>query len=109
MAAISLLPAGIWDRSLAVPLLPLLQHPSFLILPLPISIACTEAGGLMSAQYQGTIKGAQHATAARNGLLGALLARTGYVGMKKGSGKVIGRFSRHAWSRKWSHSALPYL
>ena len=48
-----------------------------------IGIACTQAGGLMSAQYEGMIKRAQHAFAARNGLFGALLARTGYVGIKK--------------------------
>ena len=37
----------------------------------------------MSAQYEGMVKRVQHAFAARNGLFGALLARTGYVGIKK--------------------------
>lgn len=48
-----------------------------------IGIACTQAGGLMSATYEGMIKRMQHAFAARNGLFGALLARNGYVGIKK--------------------------
>ncbi|KAK0628749.1 hypothetical protein B0T17DRAFT_486798 [Bombardia bombarda] len=48
-----------------------------------IGIACTQAGGLMAAQYEGMIKRVQHAFAARNGLFGALLARNGYVGIKK--------------------------
>ncbi|KAK3332929.1 hypothetical protein B0T19DRAFT_473702 [Cercophora scortea] len=48
-----------------------------------IGIACTQAGGLMSATYEGMIKRVQHAFAARNGLFGALLARNGYVGIKK--------------------------
>lgn len=48
-----------------------------------VGIACTQAGGLMSAQYEGMIKRVQHSFAARNGLYGALLARTGYVGIKK--------------------------
>ncbi|KAK9424296.1 putative SpoK [Seiridium unicorne] len=48
-----------------------------------IGIACTQAGGLMAAQYEGMIKRVQHAFAARNGLLGALLARNDYVGIKK--------------------------
>ncbi|KAI0384974.1 hypothetical protein F5Y04DRAFT_202875 [Hypomontagnella monticulosa] len=48
-----------------------------------IGIACTQAGGLMAAQYEGMIKRVQHAFAARNGLFGALLSRNGYVGIKK--------------------------
>ncbi|KAF4177950.1 hypothetical protein CNMCM8927_000592 [Aspergillus lentulus] len=48
-----------------------------------IGIACTQAGGLMSAQYEGMVKRMQHAFGARNGLLGALLARSGYGGIKK--------------------------
>ncbi|ETS77640.1 hypothetical protein PFICI_09702 [Pestalotiopsis fici W106-1] len=48
-----------------------------------VGIACTQAGGLMSATYEGMIKRVQHAFAARNGLFGALLARNGYVGIKK--------------------------
>ncbi|KAI1197622.1 2-methylcitrate dehydratase PrpD [Nemania serpens] len=48
-----------------------------------IGVACTQAGGLMAAQYEGMIKRVQHAFAARNGLFGALLCRNGYVGIKK--------------------------
>ena len=48
-----------------------------------IGMACTQACGLMSAQYEGMIKRMQHAFAARNGLFGALLARSGYVGIRK--------------------------
>lgn len=57
-----------------------------------IGIACTQAGGLMSAQYEGMIKRAQHAFAARNGLFGALLARTGYLGIKKVFERPYGGF-----------------
>lgn len=48
-----------------------------------IGMACTQSCGLMAAQYEGMIKRMQHAFAARNGLFGALLARSGYVGIKK--------------------------
>ena len=48
-----------------------------------IGIACTQAGGLMSAQFESEVKRMQHGFASRNGLLGALLARGGYVGIKK--------------------------
>lgn len=57
-----------------------------------VGIACTQAGGLMSAQYEGMIKRVQHAFAARNGLFGALLARTGYVGIKKVFERPYGGF-----------------
>ena len=57
-----------------------------------IGIACTQAGGLMSAQYEGMIKRVQHAFAARNGLFGALLANTGYVGIKKVFERPYGGF-----------------
>lgn len=57
-----------------------------------IGIACTQAGGLMSAQYEGMIKRVQHAFAARNGLFGALLARTGYIGIKKVFERPYGGF-----------------
>jgi aconitate decarboxylase len=57
-----------------------------------IGIACTQAGGLMAAQYEGMIKRVQHAFAARNGLFGALLARTGYVGIKKVFERQYGGF-----------------
>jgi aconitate decarboxylase len=48
-----------------------------------IGMACTQSCGLMAAQYEGMIKRMQHAFAARNGLFSALLARSGYVGIKK--------------------------
>ncbi|KAL7619415.1 hypothetical protein AAE478_009954 [Parahypoxylon ruwenzoriense] len=57
-----------------------------------IGIACTQAGGLMAAQYEGMIKRVQHAFAARNGLFGALLARNGYVGIKKVFERSYGGF-----------------
>ncbi|KAF2092772.1 2-methylcitrate dehydratase PrpD [Rhizodiscina lignyota] len=46
-------------------------------------IACTQACGLMSAQFGSEVKRMQHGFAARNGLLAALLARGGYVGIKR--------------------------
>ena len=46
----------------------------------------------MSAQYEGMIKRMQHAFAARNGLFGALLARSGYVGIKKVMERPYGGF-----------------
>ncbi|KAI0011641.1 hypothetical protein F4779DRAFT_636513 [Xylariaceae sp. FL0662B] len=57
-----------------------------------IGIACTQAGGLMAAQYEGMVKRVQHAFAARNGLFGALLARNGYVGIKKVFERSYGGF-----------------
>lgn len=48
-----------------------------------IGIACTQAGGLMSAQYESEVKRMQHGFASRNGLFAALLARGGYIGIKK--------------------------
>lgn len=46
----------------------------------------------MAAQYEGMIKRVQHAFAARNGLFGALIARTGYVGIKKVFERTYGGF-----------------
>jgi aconitate decarboxylase len=57
-----------------------------------IGFACTQAGGLMSAQYEGMIKRVQHAFVARNGLFGALLARNGYVGIEKVFERSYGGF-----------------
>ena len=48
-----------------------------------LGIACTQACGLMSAQYEGMVKRMQHGFSARNGLFGALLADGGYSGIKK--------------------------
>ena len=45
-------------------------------------IACTQACGLMSAQFGSEVKRMQHGFAARNGLLGAFLAQGGYIGIK---------------------------
>ncbi|RFU75568.1 immune-responsive [Trichoderma arundinaceum] len=55
-------------------------------------IACTQAGGLMSAQFESEVKRMQHGFAARNGLLGALLAQTGYVGIKRVFEREYGGF-----------------
>ncbi|PYI16896.1 2-methylcitrate dehydratase PrpD [Aspergillus violaceofuscus CBS 115571] len=57
-----------------------------------IGIACTQAGGLMAAQYEGMIKRVQHAFAARNGLFGALLARNDYLGIRKVFERPYGGF-----------------
>jgi aconitate decarboxylase len=46
-------------------------------------IACTQAGGLMSAQFGSEVKRMQHGFASRNGLLAAFLARGGYIGIKR--------------------------
>lgn len=47
-----------------------------------LGMACTQAGGLMSAQFGSDVKRMQHGFAARNGLLGAVLARQGYSGIE---------------------------
>lgn len=46
----------------------------------------------MAAQYGGTVKRMQHAFAARNGLLGALLARGGYGGFPRALERPHGGF-----------------
>lgn len=48
-----------------------------------LGIACTQACGLMSAQFGSEVKRMQHGFAARNGLCATFLARGGYVGIKK--------------------------
>jgi aconitate decarboxylase len=48
-----------------------------------LGIACTQAGGLMSAQYESMVKRMQHGFAARNGLFAALMAKGGYIGIKR--------------------------
>ena len=48
-----------------------------------LGIACTQACGLMSAQYESEVKRMQHGFAARNGLFAALMAKAGYIGIKK--------------------------
>ncbi|KAL8700116.1 MAG: hypothetical protein Q9201_005622 [Fulgogasparrea decipioides] len=57
-----------------------------------IGIACTQACGLMSAQYEGMIKRMQHGFAARNGLFAARLASSGYVGIHKVFERPYGGF-----------------
>ncbi|KAJ9609215.1 hypothetical protein H2200_006987 [Cladophialophora chaetospira] len=47
-----------------------------------LGIACTQAGGLMSAQFGSMAKRMQHGFASRNGLFAALLAQEGYTGIK---------------------------
>jgi aconitate decarboxylase len=46
-----------------------------------LGIACTQAGGLMSAQFGSMAKRMQHGFASRNGLYAALLAQGGYTGI----------------------------
>lgn len=57
-----------------------------------VGIASTQACGLMSAQYESEVKRMQHGFAARNGLFAALLARRGYVGIKKVYERPYGGF-----------------
>jgi aconitate decarboxylase len=47
-----------------------------------LGTACTQAGGLMAAQFGSMAKRMQHGFAARNGLLAAVLARSGYTGIE---------------------------
>ncbi|KAJ5723965.1 2-methylcitrate dehydratase PrpD [Penicillium malachiteum] len=48
-----------------------------------IGIASTQACGLMSAQYESTVKRMQHGFATRNGLFATFMASTGYKGIKQ--------------------------
>ncbi|OAL40030.1 hypothetical protein AYO20_00448 [Fonsecaea nubica] len=48
-----------------------------------LGIACTQAGGLMSAQFGSMAKRMQHGFASRNGLFAALLAKEGYTGIQE--------------------------
>lgn len=57
-----------------------------------LGIACTQACGLMSAQFESEVKRMQHGFAARNGLLAAMLARGGYVGIKRVYEREYGGF-----------------
>ncbi|MDQ1361069.1 MAG: aconitate decarboxylase [Acidimicrobiaceae bacterium] len=47
-----------------------------------LGLGATQAGGLMAAQFGAASKRMQHGFAARNGLYAALLARSGYTGIK---------------------------
>ena len=55
-------------------------------------MACTQACGLMSAQFESDVKRMQHGFAVRNGLFAALLAKGGYVGIKKVYEREYGGF-----------------
>ena len=57
-----------------------------------LGIACTQACGLMAAQFGGMIKRVQHGFSTRNGLMGALLARGGYEGIKQVFERPFGGF-----------------
>lgn len=48
-----------------------------------LGTACTQAGGLMSAQFGSMAKRMQHGFAARNGLFAALMARENYTGIEQ--------------------------
>ena len=57
-----------------------------------LGIACTQACGLMSAQFESEVKRMQHGFASRNGLLAAILAKGGYMGIKKVYEREYGGF-----------------
>lgn len=57
-----------------------------------LGIACTQACGLMSAQFESMVKRMQHGFAARNGLFAVLLARSGYLGIKQVLERPYGGF-----------------
>ncbi|KAG4443784.1 hypothetical protein IFR05_000775 [Cadophora sp. M221] len=57
-----------------------------------LGIACTQACGLMSAQFESEVKRMQHGFAARNGLLAAFLAKGGYVGINRVYEREYGGF-----------------
>ncbi|KIV79203.1 hypothetical protein PV11_06774 [Exophiala sideris] len=48
-----------------------------------LGMACTQAGGLMSAQFGSMAKRMQHGFASRNGLFAALMAKEGYTGIEQ--------------------------
>lgn len=57
-----------------------------------LGIACTQACGLMSAQFESEVKRMQHGFAARNGFLAAFLAKGGYIGIKRVYERAYGGF-----------------
>ncbi|OOF94394.1 hypothetical protein ASPCADRAFT_149853 [Aspergillus carbonarius ITEM 5010] len=57
-----------------------------------IGVAATQACGLMAAQYDGMVKRMHHGFAARNGLIGTMLAWGGYEGIKKVFERPYGGF-----------------
>lgn len=48
-----------------------------------LGIACTQAGGLMSAQFGSMAKRMQHGFPSRNGLFATLMAKEGYTGIQE--------------------------
>jgi aconitate decarboxylase len=48
-----------------------------------LGIGATQSCGLMSAMYESMVKRMQHGFASRNGLTGAALAASGYIGIKR--------------------------
>lgn len=68
----------------------LAMHPS--LVEDALGIACTQACGLMSAQYESMVKRMQCAFGARNGLFAALLARGGYTGIQQVFERPYGGF-----------------
>ena len=59
-----------------------LMHLSAEVIEDALGIACTQAGGLMAAQFGSMAKRMQHGFAARNGLFATLMASKGYTGIK---------------------------
>ncbi|RBR03322.1 uncharacterized protein FIESC28_11775 [Fusarium coffeatum] len=57
-------------------------------------IACTQACGLMSAQFESDVKRMHHGMAVRNGLMATILAQGGYVGIKQVFEREYGGFLR---------------
>ncbi|KAH7192909.1 uncharacterized protein B0J16DRAFT_66849 [Fusarium flagelliforme] len=55
-------------------------------------IACTQACGLMSAQFESDVKRMHHGMAARNGFMATILAQSGYVGIKQVFEREYGGF-----------------
>lgn len=73
-----------------------------------IGVACTQASGLMAAQYDGMVKRMHHGFAARNGLLGTMLALGGYKGIKKVFERPYGGFlAMFGLGSKHTPSTLP--
>ncbi|ANB14636.1 hypothetical protein AWJ20_2241 [Sugiyamaella lignohabitans] len=55
-------------------------------------IACTQTCGLMSAQFESSVKRMQHGFASRNGLFAALMAEQSYKGIKRVFEREYGGF-----------------
>ncbi|PWY95286.1 immune-responsive protein [Aspergillus sclerotioniger CBS 115572] len=57
-----------------------------------LGMACTQACGLMSAQFESMVKRMQHGFAARSGVLASYLARQGFMGIKEIFDRSYGGF-----------------